>query len=154
MLERKSAGAVVFTEIDGERYYLLLLYGAGHWDLPKGGIERGESELDTVRREVREETGIEDLVIIDGFRKVINYFYKSGSALVRKTVVFYLAKTPQTEVRLSHEHNAYAWLKMEDAMVTLTYKTAKEVLFEANQFIFPLERSGYYEGAPLRRTRV
>ena len=40
----KSCGAVVFREENGVRLYLLLHYAEGHWDLPKGHVEKGESE--------------------------------------------------------------------------------------------------------------
>lgn len=135
MIERRSAGAVVFNELLSDRYFLLLLYGAGHWDFPKGGIEEGEGEVDAVRREVWEETGIDDLSIIDGFRRVIQYFYRSGDRKVRKTVIFYLAKTNKLDVRLSFEHKAYAWLKRQDALQQLTYLTAKRVLEDADDYL-------------------
>ena len=56
----------------GEPVYLLLRYPSvkpkkEYWDLPKGHMEKGEQEKDTVVREVREETGLEDIEIFDGF---------------------------------------------------------------------------------------
>jgi 8-oxo-dGTP diphosphatase len=43
-----------------------------HWSLPGGGIERGERIRDTVRREVREETGLEvDVGRVAGYREEI-----------------------------------------------------------------------------------
>lgn len=132
---------MIFNDSIGDRYYLLLLYSAGHWDFPKGGIEEGETEVEAVVREVYEETGIREIELIDGFRQTIQYSYKSQQGEVRKSVVFYLAKTGTFDVRLSHEHKGYAWLKYEDAMDQLTYNTAKSVLRVANVFLNGLRRS-------------
>ena len=53
MLER-SCGAVVSTERDGVRYYVLVK--GSYVGLPKGHMEPGETERETAIREVREET--------------------------------------------------------------------------------------------------
>lgn len=135
MLQEISAGAVVFY-LGDEAEYLLLHYEAGHWDFPKGAIEPGESELDTVRREVWEETGIKDFEIIPGFRKKIQYFYRKSRQLVRKTVIFYLARSFTKDVTLSYEHVGYIWLGYEEALRRLTFKTARDTLREAHEFLF------------------
>jgi 8-oxo-dGTP pyrophosphatase MutT (NUDIX family) len=134
-MEERSAGTVLFTDDDGSIMYLLLHYPAGHWDFPKGNIEKGEDEIDTVRREVSEETSIGDIEIIDGFRKKISYNYKRNRKLVNKQVVFYLARTSVRDVKLSYEHQGYKWLGYEDALKQLTYKNAKTLLEEANRFL-------------------
>ena len=64
MKHEKSAGAVVFRK-EKEPLYLLLHYEAKHWDFPKGHVEENESDNETVKREVEEETGIKDIEIID-----------------------------------------------------------------------------------------
>ncbi|GIU71641.1 MAG: diadenosine 5'5'''-P1,P4-tetraphosphate pyrophosphohydrolase [Candidatus Nitrosocaldaceae archaeon] len=133
-MEERSAGAVLFRE-DDIRLYLLLHYQARHWDFPKGNIEEGEEELDTVRREVKEETGIDDIIIIDGFKRVSEYYYKRAGKLVHKQVVFYLAKTNQKEVRLSYEHIGYEWLPYKEAYDRLTFKNSKRILADAEEFL-------------------
>lgn len=80
--------------------YLLLL-NAGRWDFPKGGVEKGESELQTVLREVEEETGLKRIKIIPGFRKVIEYYYRRGRKNVHKQVVYMLASTDTESVKIS-----------------------------------------------------
>ena len=72
-LER-SAGAVIFREERGKSYYLLLHYQSGHWDFPKGHIDKGEKPVDTARRETAEETGLVDIKLIEGFKEIIKYF--------------------------------------------------------------------------------
>lgn len=98
-------------------------------------MEEGEGELDTVRREVKEETGIEAISIVEGFRKRIEYYYRRQEGLVRKMVVFYLARADTKDVRISPEHLGSAWLHYEKAMQTVTFKNAKEILKEAHKFI-------------------
>ena len=52
-------GSWWFVEQDDWRVLLLRVYN--YWDCPKGMVEPGEDPLATARREVAEETGIEDL---------------------------------------------------------------------------------------------
>ena len=52
----------VFAVITDNRGHLLCVhhgYGDRHWTLPGGGVEAGESPIEALEREVREETGIE-----------------------------------------------------------------------------------------------
>ena len=60
-MEETSAGAIIFRENNSSRLYLLLNYPSGHWDFVKGKMEEGELPHQTVIREAKEETGIEDL---------------------------------------------------------------------------------------------
>lgn len=134
-VDERSAGAVIFHRGENGVEYLLLKYGAGHWDFPKGHIEKNESEIDAVLREVREETGMNNLLIISGFRKVINYMFMKEGRLVRKEVVFFLGEANEKLVTLSPEHLDYVWLPLEKALEKLTFKTAKETLIEADNFL-------------------
>ena len=134
MIKEKSAGAVVFRK-DKEIKYLLLHYEAKHWDFPKGNIEKGEKDEDTVKREVNEETGITDMELVNGFKESLHYFYKLKEETVSKEVVFYLAKTETEEVKLSFEHIGFAWLSYENAMKKLTFKNAKDILEKADKFL-------------------
>lgn len=134
-MEERSAGTVLFNENNGKIEYLLLHYPAGHWDFAKGNMEEGEHELETVKREVREETSIGNIEFVDGFRKKITYNYRRSGRLVRKEVIFYLARTKAKDVKISFEHKGYRWLNYEDAMKLLTYKNAKIILEDANRFL-------------------
>ena len=136
MVDERSAGAVLFhMEGDSEPEYLLLHYVAGHWDFPKGNIEAGEKEKQTAIREIREETGITDVEFFDGFRMKIEYKYKHGKKLVRKEVVFYLARTGTRQVILSHEHIGFAWQKFDDAIQQLTFRNAMNLLSAAKEYL-------------------
>ena len=134
MIKEKSAGAILFRK-EKEPMYLLLHYEAGHWDFPKGNIEKGETDIDTVKREIEEETGIKDIGLIKNFKEMIQYFYKMNSNVINKEVAFYLAKTETEQVKISFEHIGFAWLSYEKAIKKLTYGNAKDILKKAHEFL-------------------
>ena len=138
----KSAGAVVFRRENKKIYYLLLHYPSvshraekDYWDFPKGHVEKGEKEIDTVKREVFEETGLKDIEFIEEFKEWIKYFFKYEGKTVFKIVTFYLTETKSEEVKISEEHIGYEWLPYEEAIKQLTFKNAKEILRKANAFL-------------------
>jgi bis(5'-nucleosidyl)-tetraphosphatase len=134
-LEERSAGAVVFRRAPGGAKYLLLMYPAGHWDLPKGNIEKGEEPIQTMVREVREETGIVDLRVIPGYEKKIEYFYRRDGKKVHKTVVFFLAETSVEKVTISFEHQDYGWFDYAEAIKIVTYPNARRLIREGETLI-------------------
>ena len=136
MLTERSAGAVIFsTKYPRDVNFLLLRYSAGHWDFPKGNIENGEDETQAACREIREETGIDSVVFLKGFQRKVTYNYRREQNLVHKEVIFFLAKADSQKVTLSNEHIAYSWNRFDNALSKLTYKTAKDILINANDFL-------------------
>ena len=135
MPKEKSVGAVAFRVGEEEPLFLLLHYGAGHWDFPKGHVEPGETEPQTMLRELEEETGITEVDVVEGFRKPTSYFFRSGGETVFKEVVFYLLESKTEKVRISHEHKGFKWLPFGDALRLITYKNSKDVLSAANDFL-------------------
>lgn len=133
MPNEKSCGIVVYRERAGSRLYLILHYEEGHWDLPKGHVEPGEKEMETAMRELREETGIDDIEPVFGFRESLEYFYERQGRTMHKEVVFFLGKASRAGVKLSFEHIGYEWLAFKDATKRLTYKNAKDLLAKAEK---------------------
>ena len=133
MLEERSAGAILYRESPAGKLYLLLNYPSGHWDFVKGNIEKGETFKQTVLREIKEETGITDVNFIDGFENKVEYHYQRDGNLVHKEVVFFLAKTSTEHVEISHEHQGFIWLKFDDALAKLTYKTAQNLMKKVSE---------------------
>lgn len=142
----RSAGAIIFYQKkSGTREYLLLHYPKiahgektripNHWDFPKGHIEKGEREHETVKREVLEETGIARLTFIPNFRETIRYFFARDGKRIFKEVALYLAKSNKKNVQLSFEHLGYEWLPFEEALEKVTHKNAKEILQKADRFL-------------------
>ena len=137
MIEEISAGAVIYHDDpnSGVRKYLVLHYPAGHWDFPKGAVEKGETEEQAATREIREESGLHVQSFVPNFRKEIEYHYRRQDGLAHKRVIFFLAKSDLNKVTISFEHSGYDWLPYEHALRRLTFENAKNVLREANSLL-------------------
>ena len=70
----KAGGGLVYNK-KGD---VLFIFRNGKWDLPKGGIEKGEEIRETALREVEEETGVTNLVIKRKLQKTYHIFKRSG----------------------------------------------------------------------------
>src|SRR2546429_6074980 len=100
----RSAGVLLYRDDPSDPHFLLLDYGR-YWDYPKGHVERGEDDLAAAIRELKEETGIDDVELHDDFRSEMTYFFRDKrKGLIKKTVVFFLARTNLSEAKISHEH--------------------------------------------------
>ena len=144
MIEELSAGAVVYHQdpARGGLRYLVLNYPAGHWDFPKGAVEKGETEQQAAKREIMEETGLKVDSFISNFRKKIEYHYRRSGGLSHKQVVFFLAKADRDEVKISFEHSGFEWLTFEQSARRLTFENARNVLRDANDFLSKQAESG------------
>lgn len=136
----KSAGAVIFKKNKKIEYLLLHYPSSGkavkdYWDFPKGHIEKGEKEIDTVKREIEEETGLKNILIIEGFKEWIKYFFRFQGKTIFKIVTFYLAETRTEEIKISSEHIGFKWLNYQTASKELTFDNAKKILKKANDFL-------------------
>ncbi len=132
MLYEKSCGAAVFLKENGRRLYLVEIMRQGHTSLCKGHVEGDETEQETARREILEETGLE-VTFLDGFRETICYSPYPGCS---KDVVFFLAQTASrdTVAQLS-EVSSIRFLPLEEALESLTYEDDRRILRAADRFL-------------------
>ena len=114
-----------------EGLFLLMQSPRGDWNFVKGHREYGESDEETLRREVYEETGIRKFKIL-GFVGNIRYIFldKAGQS-IKKKVSFYLASSDTTEVTLSSEHINFKWVEYEDAIGALSFDQSISILNKA-----------------------
>ncbi len=131
----KSCGAVVYTEIEGERRYLLIRAGRTgiNCGFPKGHMEIGETEEATALREVWEETSVR-AELCPGFKEDSTYTMPNGHV---KNVTYFLAayKNQTPHHNSGYEHNDYLLLPYEPALATLSYPAAKAILRKAEAFL-------------------
>lgn len=107
---------------------MLLHYEAGHWDFPKGKIEKGETKKEAALRELKEEAGITAEIDNDFEESFVYFFRDKEGILIKKEVYFFTGQASSVKITLSFEHIDHAWLTFEDAIKKLTYDNAKELL--------------------------
>ena len=130
---RKSCGAVIYRRIFRRPLFLLVQHGnGGHWGFPKGHVAANETEMDTARREIAEETSLQV-----GFRRGFyeRIYYLTPRAR-RKEVVYFLARVRRPRVRpQAGEIVTAQWLPYRKARERITYENARLVLDRAYAFI-------------------
>jgi 8-oxo-dGTP pyrophosphatase MutT (NUDIX family) len=112
-----SAGVVVIRK-SGTSWRVLLLRVYNYWDCPKGLVEPGEEALTTAKREVREETTIDDLEFAWGesFTETEPYGRE------KKRARYFVARTNAEAISLpvnpelgKPEHHEWRWCEFESA---------------------------------------
>ena len=137
MKEETSCGAIIYFLKNNNPIYLLLKY-TNYWGFVKGGIEKWETEEQTLRREAKEEANINKLEIINGFRHEIIYFFKVKGQTIKKKVIFLLGQISEEQnksIKISFEHEAFKFLEYEEAQKIIVHKNEKEVLEKADKFL-------------------
>ncbi len=124
-----SAGGVIVRRNGGEPHVLLIRDPYANWGLPKGHLEPRETPVQAATREATEETGLTGLAIL-GSLPTIDWYFRDRGQLVHKFCHFFLMESlagepcPQVDEGIS----ACVWLPVSDAIRTVTYANAREVL--------------------------
>lgn len=93
-----------------EGLILILKHSTGNWLLPGGKINSGENSMDGLKREIKEETGIEGFEI----NKILDIDSWIENDKGTYVVTFLIDASEISEVKLSDEHIEYAWVGLDD----------------------------------------
>jgi 8-oxo-dGTP pyrophosphatase MutT (NUDIX family) len=132
----QSIGAVIRygTSLeDTESEFLLLRNRRGFWGFPQGHKEKGETDIQTLIREVSEETGIVYLFIQSYIGRIHYSYFKTDGMKSEKEVRFYFATTSIRKIKISKEHDDYKWVTFSDALCTLDHRQLKSILIKGHR---------------------
>ncbi|MDQ3704891.1 MAG: NUDIX hydrolase [Chloroflexota bacterium] len=128
-----SAGGVVYRRV-GDTYEVVAVHRNRHtdWSLPKGHIEKGETQEQAALREVKEETGL-DARIVDALGEVV-YFYRRPKGLTRKVVYHFLMEHTGGEFGPPNwEVDQAQWIDIDQAHTLFTYKNDLGIVQKAKE---------------------
>jgi len=138
MKQHLSAGGVLVDERG--RVYLTYKKSRDEWALPKGGIEEGESELEAAEREIKEETGYQNVEALT--KKPIKtstwtFTRANSNEEEQKTTYYFLfrlkgkhqVRTPEME----EEGFSGDWFSFEEAIEQAAFDDVREVVKAARK---------------------
>jgi dihydroneopterin triphosphate diphosphatase len=98
----------------------------GEWCQIAGGIEAGETAPQAVLREMMEETGLvpDRLYSAD----TCEQFYDPDRECINIFPVFVAFIDREQEVVLNHEHSAFEWVSIDEAVMRVPFSGQREVL--------------------------
>ncbi len=120
VVREPTAGGIIFRhkkDNPSQIEILLIQDSKERWTIPKGHIEEGETASQTAEREVREETGLNQMKVL-GWLGKINFRYRRNNSLVLMTTEIFL-------IQALGDTNA---IKPEKWMMGLSWMSAHEAL--------------------------
>lgn len=125
MKKEKSCGCIILKD---NKVLLIYEKSAQYWGFPKGHIEGNETELETAKREVKEEVGL-DVEINENKRYELNYITDKG---IDKTTVLYIAEPKNDEIVMQEsEIQNVQWCNFNEALDVISYDNLKDVFRKA-----------------------
>ncbi|MHB1193699.1 MAG: NUDIX hydrolase [Longimicrobiales bacterium] len=132
----RSAGGVVVRTVGGEPHILVIRDPYQNWGLPKGHLENGERSGEAAMREVREETGLTDLVLGQELAS-IDWYFRAGGKLIHKFCAFYLMTSERGDPKPEEAEGITecVWLPLPEAAARISYDNAREVVNVARELL-------------------
>ncbi len=121
--------AVKAFVVNDERKILLIkrrpndVHKPGVWEIPGGRLELGEDPFLGVKRETKEEVGLEIEVLNP--LKIHHFIRQDGQKI---TMIVFLCKAKTTSVKLSVEHTSFEWLDTKDAYERIVPEFREEIV--------------------------
>lgn len=128
MVNEYSCGAILFSYVNNVRKYVLVQEASGTYGFPKGHKENNETDLETAKREIWEETGINP-TFIPNMKRTIRYRVLNGNI---KEVTLFVAKYDNQELKCvnANEILAIKSFDLEAAISMLKFTELKNILLE------------------------
>lgn len=124
VVHETTAGGVIFRRSvkTGQLEILLIQDAKDRWTIPKGHVEPNEEPKQTAEREIREETGLQEMKVFNWLGKV-SFRYRRGQTLVLMTMHIYLVQALGETDRLHPEDwlNDIQWLPSAVAIDKIAY---------------------------------
>jgi bis(5'-nucleosidyl)-tetraphosphatase len=125
--KENSYGIIPLRKQQGEWQVLLIKHRKGHWAFPKGHPEKSEKPEETAVREFTEETNLKVVSFLNIASQKEHYFFRSGTDIIDKTVIYFVAEVFGEIVLHEEEISDYKWLSFDEAQKQITFPQAKEL---------------------------
>jgi len=132
---RKGIAAIVFLKEKGKTKFLLLKrkMNWNGWEWIKGGSKKGESFVQTLKRELKEEIGIKNNYKLkttpySHFFLYQKSFIKDKKGYQGANDKIYLVQLFNSKIEVDKkEHSGHAWFSKKEAMEKITWPDQKKI---------------------------
>lgn len=138
VIKDKSVGVILYCRFPRSLKFLILKHKKGHWSYAKGHKDKGETALETAKRELHEEAGIDDVEFISkNILLTEEYiFINKNKDKVRKVVSYFIARSKSKKVKIDNrEITGYKWCTLNASEKVITYKESRKTLKKAYKLI-------------------
>lgn len=132
MAHEISCGVIVFRQFKKQLKVLLIYQLNNLWSFPKGHLEKGETYKEAALREVKEETNLSMITLLDYPAFQDSYILPNKNT---KDVYFYIgiSKDNKLPKYLASELHSAKFYPIQRAMNILTFEKHKKMLKEAHK---------------------
>lgn len=132
IVREPTAGGIIFRHGKKDIDVLLIQDAKDRWTIPKGHIEPGETAVQTARREIAEEAGLDNVEML-GWLGKIHFRYRRIDKLVLMTTQIYLVKALGDTDAIKKEEwmNGIKWFSFNDALDEIEYEDIAKLMLKA-----------------------
>jgi len=130
----KSCGAIVFTRRNGQLLFVIVQEKAGTYSFPKGHMEGDETELETARREILEETGLRP-EFLNGFCQQDEYHVSEKPGTWKRVTYFLAEFGDEPLIPQEGEIKQIRLLPYEQALSLFEHENTRQILTAAHTFL-------------------
>lgn len=130
VVREPTSGGMVFRRNAKNEVEILLIQDAkDRWTIPKGHIEENETAKQTAEREIKEETGLKELTVLNWLGK-INFRYRRATSLVLMTTDIFLvhARGDTNDLKPEDWMNGIKWFKANEALDKIEYEDIGKII--------------------------
>jgi len=130
-----EAGGGFVSNENGE---VLFIFRRGFWDLPKGKLDDGETIAECALREVKEETGLQNVQLQEFMGSTFHIYTQEGEAILKESF-WYTMRADSTELltpQTSEDITEIRWVPLVEIPKLLenSFGSIKDVAEWANRF--------------------
>jgi 8-oxo-dGTP pyrophosphatase MutT (NUDIX family) len=132
---------IVFRKTGRGTEYLMLKTipeRGDHWQPVTGGVEEGETNIEALRREVWEETGVKNAIrIVEnvGYFEYSNAHFVKGFDFIKEYVFGVEVDSNKRIVIDGKEHSEFRWCSFQEALELLKWDENKKALSKLNEIL-------------------
>ena len=124
-----AAGGGIITRIIQDKLKVLVIFRRGVWDLPKGKLDKGETIEECALREIREETGIKNVSIVQSLNVTVHVYAEDNRFRVKTTHWFEMKTTDNKFAPEEREGiKEVRWMSWKNAEKKLGYELLRSML--------------------------